>query len=155
MTPLPLTPDQIRVLQETGEVETWTKMEPQPDRLKGWDEGARVKVQPGRWVSVTELIHYANGHPEILPHPIGTQAWVQEEWAAPVNWNRVKAIHLESWIGCWWKAHPNRPLSADELLWRPASDMPQWASRFNIVSTAVRVERRDGVWGFCTTWRKA
>jgi len=40
------------------------------------------------------------------------------------------------------------------LPWHSASTMPQWASRFNVECTSVKVEQIDGVWSWITAHKK-
>lgn len=71
----------------------------------------------------------------------GDRLWVRETWAAPVVWNATPPRDLDPHVGCWWLADDKRPLSADELRWRPSIHMPRWASRITLEITGVRVER--------------
>lgn len=44
--------------------------------------------------------------------------------------------------------------SCSWLKWRSSSTMPQWASRYNVECTVVKVEQIEGIWSWIVSYKK-
>ena len=73
----------------------------------------------------------------------GDVRWVRETW--------VWGIHGAD---CLYKADKQDEIFKFTGKWRSSSTMPQWASRFNVECTSVKVEQIDGVWSWITAHKK-
>ncbi|MBI5014945.1 MAG: hypothetical protein HZB55_05565 [Deltaproteobacteria bacterium] len=75
----------------------------------------------------------------------GHRLWVREPWAGPARLdgdpNRARLL-LRYRAGE--KARPS-DLSSDTVVWRPAAEMPRWASRLTLEVLELRAQRIQGI----------
>jgi hypothetical protein len=79
----------------------------------------------------------------------GEVRWVRETWArvyVPDRTTARKDVIV-------FKADDPKGLCVPDK-WRSSSTMPQWASRFNVECTGVKVEQVDGVWSWIISYKR-
>jgi hypothetical protein len=73
----------------------------------------------------------------------GEVRWVRETW--------VWGIHGAD---CLYKADKQDEIFKFTGKWRSSSTMPQWASRYNVECTVVKVEQIEGIWSWIVSYKK-
>ena len=106
--------------------------------VESWGENT-----PAEWLEKFIAPHCPYGQP-------GDRLWVREAWADCVKGGE-DALGGMKYDSPWYRADADAygllghdgigPVYAEELLWRPSSNMPRWASRILLEITAVRIER--------------
>jgi hypothetical protein len=176
MKSLILHQEEVIQLSETGSVTVVRPVKPQPDLVSV--DGIPVKYKTLTVVreKTIEKISYPDGEPtqhfcDIIVCPFGQPGEVRfckETWG--IAFMEVTPWDYAANIG--YKADgtllPLKKENTDRIsltsrldvgyhspdVWRSSSTMPQWASRFNVECTGVKVEQINGVWSWLSTYKR-
>ena len=141
MRPLILHDDEVRTLQDTGEVTV-------------------VRQVPENWWRCLDPDDEEDREQALTMCPLGTpgeRRWVKECWTGYEVY--MSRAHSEPYSGgILYRADgelenrfPQSELAC--LRWRSAVHMPQWASRLTAECASVTVEQREGMWEWHALYR--
>lgn len=156
---------EVAQLSETGIVMVVRPVKPQPPSKYDWlgwlldTTGDGKNIGSGTWTNCVENVYIRCqfGH-------AGEFRFVKETWAlshdpysgyylhykAIDNGQKGTKVYAKDMADGFEKYN-----SGSWLKWRSSSTMPQWASRFSVECTGVKVEQINGVWSWLNTYKKA
>lgn len=140
--PLTLHAHEIRRLQATGKVTVWRAV-----KNLGVFVDTEMGMAPPTYYPEWKQWIWPDGTTADCPHAPGSTCWVRETWAegdkepcdclpGTICRHRPMVHFRADWAGI-----------DDDVRWRPASHMPQWASRLSITISRVSVQRVQEIVG--------
>lgn len=160
--PIDLTPADIRAI-ESGPGEVWVPMERQPPPHLDGREFRCIRGDLWGAYAVAGRAAACSSEDTIrCPYQPGSLALVREGWAPMDAYfeterdpgEEVIIGYQGSFTAISWESDNEHELDCyaipwDEIDWRPASSMPDWAARYHLRIASVRVERQpdgEGLW---------